>query len=115
MKIEEGDIVIAPFRFMETEKRKLRPCMVLNINPLAVTLVFISSHKLEKTYESEVVLSGEDAKAIGLNMDSRIDFGKRDRCLAVDVVKVIGNIRNVPRHKLRECALAADAAGLFRV
>lgn len=112
MKIEEGDIVIAPFRYMENEEKKLRPCLVWEINPVAVTLVYITSQKLDKAFDTEVVLSDQDAEAIGLKMASRIDFNKTDECLIVDVVKVVGRISSLPRPKLSECFSSVKAARL---
>jgi len=111
--MKEGDIVLAPFGFAESEDKKLRPCLAWEMNPVAVTLVYISSQKLEKAFETEVVLSDSDAKSIGLLRASRIDFNKRDKCLTVDVCRVLGNISGLPRLKLRECFLAAKKAHLF--
>jgi len=113
MNIEEGDIVLAPFHLAESEQAKLRPCLVWNVTPVSATLVFISSQKLEKAFPTEVVLDDEHAKSVGLLKASRIDFGKRDRCLKVDVARKLGNLSSLQRTKLKECFLAASAACLL--
>lgn len=111
-KIEEGDIVLAPFRFAESEQSKLRPCLVWSTSPVSATLVFISSKKLGKAFQHEVLLNKEEAGMLGLDRPSRIDFGKRDKCLRVDVVKKLGRLSSLPRLKLKECFNAAVAASL---
>lgn len=113
-EFEQGDIVLAPFRFSETESAKLRPALVWATTPISVELVFIGSQKTACTpLPQEVGLPPEDAQAIGLLKCSRLDFSKRDKCLRVDVVKKIGELANLRRAKLRECFLAAQAAGLL--
>lgn len=115
--MKEGDVVLAPFRFSETEERKLRPCLVWQVTPVAVVLVYISSQHVcrDGGYPTEVGLSEKEAAAIGLLRPSRIDFGKRDACLPDEVRKVLGNIRDLPKRKLYECKEAACAAFLLRL
>ena len=111
--IEEGNIVLAPFRFVENSEAKLRPCLVWKRTPVSLTLVFITSQKVDKAFETEVVIDLAAASALGLNKPGRIDFGKRDRCLSHQVVRVLGHIQNAPKKVIRECADAAYAAGLL--
>lgn len=112
-RIEEGDIILAPFRFADTEQSKLRPCLAWNVTPVSVTLVFISSQKIGKAFSTEVILDDENAKSVGLLKPSRIDFAKRDMCLKVDVVRRLGTLSSLQRCKLKECFLAAAAASLL--
>jgi len=113
MKVEEGDVVLAPFGYSETPEKKLRPCLVLSVNPLWVVLVRITSKKLDKAFEHEVVLSDEESKMIGLTTRSKIDFRKRDSIPQAEVRRVVGNIGRLPRRRLAECFLAAKAAGII--
>ena len=113
MSIIQGDIVLAPFRFSETEEAKFRPALVWEVTPISATMIFISSQKMVKAFEKEVILHQEDALAIGLTKPSRIDFGKRDRILISDVSKKLGNLQNLRRAKLKECFQAAIAASLI--
>lgn len=110
--MEEGDIVLAPFRFAETEEAKLRPCLVWSLTPVSATLVFIGSQKLGKAFQKEVVLDDDEAKSVGLLRASRIDFGKRDKCLQADIGRKLGRLSGLPRTKLKECFVAATAASL---
>ncbi len=111
--IKEGDIVLAPFRFSENNDAKLRPCLVWKMTPVSVVLIYISSQKIDKAFPTEVILTSDQSAKIGLAKASRIDFGKRDKCLLVDVVRVVGDLSGLPRGKLRECFEAANAAGLI--
>jgi len=112
-EVHEGDIVLAPFHFAENNEAKLRPCLVWSMTPVSVTLVFITSKKLSKDFPTEVLLNEKNAALLGLHQPGRIDFGKRDRCLPHDIVKVIGNIAALPRASMKECADAAAAAFLL--
>lgn len=42
IKVSAGDIVIAAFRFAESDEKKLRPCLVMDINAVSVELVCIT-------------------------------------------------------------------------
>lgn len=114
-QINEGAIVIAPFRFGETEQKKLRPCLVWHVTPVCVVLVYISSKHVSETGSrpTEVALGLKEATAVGLSKPSRIDFSKRDKIMPWQIVKIVGHIDALPRRKLAECAEAADAAGLL--
>ncbi len=119
LTIQEGQIVLAPMRFTEnTEQRKLRPCLVLETTAVSVTLVYITSKKLAGpggTLPTEVVLRGKEAEAIGLNRDSRVDFAKRDIIPRCEVVKVLGSLEGLAKHKAKAAEMfhAARAAGLL--
>jgi hypothetical protein len=111
--IKEGDIVLATFRFAEAEERKLRPCMVFDTNAVSVSLVCITSKKLVKAFETEVVLTTEESASIGLTKASKLDFAKRDRIPFCEVKKVLGHISSIPKARIAECFKAAKAAGLI--
>lgn len=116
MELKGGEVVLAPFRYAETEGRKLRPALVWEVTPVAVLLVYISSQHVchDGGYQTEVGLDHREAEAIGLIKPSRIDFGKTDVCLPGDIRKVLGHIQKLPRRKLWECKEAAKKAGLLR-
>lgn len=111
--MKEGDVVVAPFHFMDAEDQKLRPCLVLSVDAVSAELVFITSQKLAKAFESEVVLPYEEARLIGLDRASRIDFAKRDRLPRCKVKRVLGTIYALPKSRLAEMFRAARAAGLY--
>ena len=111
--IKEGDIVLAPFRFSETEERKMRPCLVFNTDAVSASLVCITSKKLVKAFETEVVLTAEESASAGLTKASKLDFAKRDRIPFCEVVKALGHISSLPRARIAECFKAAKAAGLI--
>lgn len=81
--IKEGDIVLAPFRF------------------------------LVKAFETEVVLTTEESASAGLTKASKLDFAKRDRIPFCEVKKVLGHISSLSRARIAECFKAAKAAGLI--
>lgn len=110
---QEGDIVLAPFHFVEAEGAKLRPCLVWSRTPVSLTLVFITSKKVDQAFIQEAVIDEDAARSVGLDKPGRIDFCKRDRCLPHQVVKVLGNISNAPQKTIKQFANAAYAAGLL--
>lgn len=112
-QVHEGDIVLAPFRFVETEGAKLRPCLVWSRTPVSLTLVFITSKKIDQAFPQEAIIDEEAARCVGLDKPGRIDFCKRDRCLPHQAVKVLGNISNAPKKTIKQFADAAYAAGLL--
>jgi mRNA-degrading endonuclease toxin of MazEF toxin-antitoxin module len=111
--IKEGDIVVAPFRFSEAEGQKLRPALVFDTNAVSATMVCITSVKLVKAFDSEVVLTTEESLSLGLAKQSKLDFMKRDRIALHEVRKVLGHISSLPSARIAECFSAARAAGLF--
>jgi len=111
--VKEGDIILAPFRFSETEERKLRPCLVLKVAAVWLEIAFISSQKVAKAFATEVVIGEDEAKLVGLKKTSRIDFAKRDKIPICEVKRQVGNIRSLPKRRLRECYEAAKAAGIL--
>jgi len=111
--VEEGDVVIAPFRFSESEERKVRPCLVIDKTAVSVRLVCITSKKLVQAYETEVVLDHKQAASIGLSKASRLDFMKRDVIPIHEVRKIVGHISALPKCVLWKCFAAAKAAKLL--
>lgn len=113
MEVREGDIVIAPFRYAETEERKVRPCLVFDTTALSVVLICITSQKLAEAFETEVVLSEQESFAIGLTKKSKIDFMKRDEIPLHEVKKVVGHVSVLPGRVLTKCYKAAKTAKLL--
>jgi hypothetical protein len=111
--METGDICLAVFPFIENSEKKARPALVWELTPVSATLVFISSKKVCSPLTTEVVIKEKDADAIGLSMDSRIDFGKRAKVPLQDVKKKIGELSSLRPSKMRECFFAAKSAGLL--
>jgi mRNA-degrading endonuclease toxin of MazEF toxin-antitoxin module len=112
MRVKDGDIIVATFRFSETEGRKIRPALVFDTNAVSATLVCVSSVKLVKAFDTEVVLTTEESLSLGLAKQSKLDFMKRDRIALHEVRKVLGHISSLPSARIAECFAAARAAGL---
>lgn len=113
MQIKEGAIIIAPFRFSESEERKIRPCLVYDMTAVSVRLICITSQKLVEAFETEVVLSEQESRAIGLFRKSKIDFMKRDTIPIHEVRRTIGHFSALPKSVMARCYLAAKAARLL--
>lgn len=116
--IKPGDVVLAPFPFMEGEGKKLRPALVWETTPVSVRLVYVGTSKMCPSAPSptEVYLCGAAALAVGLNADSKIDFGKRARIPLCEVKRVLGSTYALNQgHKrvLRRMHDAALAVGLL--
>ncbi|WP_156782707.1 type II toxin-antitoxin system PemK/MazF family toxin [Acidihalobacter yilgarnensis] len=110
--MKEGDIVLALFPNMENEIKKYRPALVWETTPVSARLVYISTQKLVEAFQTEIVLSQEEAIMIGLSRSSRIDFGKRVNIPIVDVKKKLGHVSSLPKQTLRKLYYAALAAGM---
>ena len=93
--------------------KKLRPCIVIDADAVSVKVVFITSRKVDRAFETEVVLSDAEARLIGLDRASRVDFAKRDRIPRCEVKKTLGNIAALSKSRLAEMFRAAKAAGLY--
>jgi len=114
MIVKEGDIVLAPFRFSESEERKLRPCLVIEVMAgVGVKIAMVTSQKLVAAFETETVLSLQESIKLGLKKQSKIDFMKTDRIPLADIRKTLGNLSSLPRAAMLRCYRAMEAAGLF--
>jgi mRNA interferase MazF len=56
MKLTKGDVVLVPFPFTDLSQTKLRPAIVLYVQPEGedITLCFISSQNLDRSRASRV-------------------------------------------------------------
>ena len=116
--MKEGDIILAPFPFMEGEGKKLRPALVWETTPVSVRLVYVGTSKMcpSAAPATEVYLLGEAAQAVGLNADSKVDFAKRVRIPRCEAGRILGSVYALTQgHKriLRKMHDAALAAGLL--
>ena len=62
MPLAKGDIVLVPFPFTDLSQTKLRPAVVLWVDPQGqdITLCFISSQNLDRTTPNELILTTDD-------------------------------------------------------
>jgi mRNA interferase MazF len=80
MSLKKGDIVLVPFPFTDLSQTKLRPGVVLWVDPQGqdVTLCFISSQNLENITPDEVYLAPGESEFLqtGLKVSSKIRVAK---------------------------------------
>jgi mRNA interferase MazF len=76
MPLTKGDIVLVPFPFTDLSQTKLRPAVVLWVDPQGqdITLCFISSQNLDRTTPDELILTTDDPEfaQTGLKLASKI-------------------------------------------
>jgi mRNA interferase MazF len=76
MPLAKGDIVLVPFPFTDLSQTKLRPAVVLWVDPQGqdITLCFISSQNLDRTTSDELILTTDDPEfaQTGLKVGSKI-------------------------------------------
>jgi mRNA interferase MazF len=58
MTLAKGDVVVVPFPFTDLSQTKLRPAVVLYVQPEGddITLCFISSQNLDKVDRDELII-----------------------------------------------------------
>jgi mRNA interferase MazF len=76
MSIAKGDIILVPFPFTDLSETKLRPAVVLWVDPKGqdVTLCFISSQSIDQVTDDEFVIlpSDEEFEQTGLKSPSKV-------------------------------------------
>jgi len=76
MPLAKGDIVLVPFPFTDLSQTKLRPAVVLWVDPQGqdITLCFISSQNLDRATPEELILGTDDPEFThtGLKVASKI-------------------------------------------
>jgi len=76
MPLNKGDVVLVPFPFTDLSQTKLRPAVVLWVDPQGpdITLCFVSSQNLKDTTLDEVILTPDEAEfaQTGLKVASKI-------------------------------------------
>ncbi|MCJ2542487.1 type II toxin-antitoxin system PemK/MazF family toxin [Thermostichus vulcanus] len=80
MPLAKGDIVLVPFPFTDLSQTKLRPAVILWVEPQGqdITLCFISSQNLERITPDELLLEIGDPEftQTGLKVTSKIKVTK---------------------------------------
>jgi mRNA interferase MazF len=73
MNLAKGDVVLVPFPFTDLSQTKLRPAIVLYVQPEGedITLCFISSQNLERVSRDELIIDPEFAQT-GLKSKSKV-------------------------------------------
>lgn len=76
MPIVKGDIILVPFPFTDLSETKLRPAVVLWVDPKGqdVTLCFISSQEIDRVTDDEFVIFPSDTEfdRTGLKSPSKV-------------------------------------------
>ena len=76
MNLVKGDVVLVPFPFTDLSQTKLRPAIVLHVQPDGedITLCFISSQNLDRVSRDELIveLSHPEFAQTGLKSTSKI-------------------------------------------
>jgi len=80
-RLHHGDIVLVPFPFADLTGRKMRPAVVVSVDPQASELIvaFISSvltNRSPRGAEVELLRSNSEFRATGLKTDSLIRLDK---------------------------------------
>ncbi|AFY91906.1 type II toxin-antitoxin system PemK/MazF family toxin [Chamaesiphon minutus] len=76
MNLAKGDVVLVPFPFTDLSQTKLRPAIVLYVQPEGedITLCFISSQNLERVSRDELIIDPEHPEfaQTGLKSKSKV-------------------------------------------
>jgi mRNA interferase MazF len=76
VNLAKGDVVLVPFPFTDLSQTKLRPAIVLYVQPEGedITLCFISSQNLDRVSRDELIidLSNPEFAQTGLKSTSKV-------------------------------------------
>ena len=80
MSLQKGDIVLVPFPFTDLSTTKLRPAVVLWVDPLGldITVCFISSQKINNISLEEFIIKTTDPEfpLTGLKINSKVKVSR---------------------------------------
>lgn len=116
---QAGEIWLAKFEYEEHDGRyKVRPVLVLESTPFGTKVAFCGTQKLETTSaRTDVLLSDDEALALGLHQACRICFANSRVLCRADLLKKIGELgfpgERLPITKFKEFAQAVQAAGVL--
>jgi mRNA interferase MazF len=76
MSLAKGDVVVVPFPFTDLSQTKLRPAVILYVQPEGkdITLCFISSQNLDKVSQDELIIDSTHSEFAqsGLKSSSKV-------------------------------------------
>lgn len=76
MSLAKGDVVVVPFPFTDLSQTKLRPAVILYVQPEGedITLCFISSQNLDRVSRDELIIESNHPEFVqsGLKLSSKI-------------------------------------------
>lgn len=105
--LKKGDLVLVPFPFTDLKTTKLRPSIVLWVDPsgLDITVCFISSQKISKIALDEFVIETTDAEfsQTGLKITSKVKVSKIVTIERNLIARKLGKLGNDLLQKLNDC------------
>jgi mRNA interferase MazF len=76
MTLAKGDVVVVPFPFTDLRQTKLRPAVILYVQPEGedITLCFISSQNLDRVNQDELIIELNHPEFVqsGLKSSSKV-------------------------------------------
>jgi mRNA interferase MazF len=80
MSLTKGDVVLVPFPFTNLSQTKLRPAVILWVDPQGrdITLCFVSSKNINQTTNDEILITPNDPEfsKTGLKVASKIKVAR---------------------------------------
>lgn len=80
MSLTKGDVVLVPFPFTNLSQTKLRPAVILWVDPQGrdITLCFVSSKNINQTTNDEILITPNDPEfsQTGLKVASKIKVAR---------------------------------------
>lgn len=77
LHLEEGDIVFARVKFMESDEAKIRPVLVLSIDAIGIKVACGSTQQVGSPLNHEFDVTGEYVEKVCLKKPTRFDLRKR--------------------------------------